>query len=117
MRSRNEKFDEAIRLGEMKSYYSRGIAWLGKREHTSAIVDFTQAATSEHESYSAYLRQAEANEQKGDGDRAIADYRRALILVPDKTTRDQIKAALKRLGYVENGISAESGRAARRNRR
>ncbi len=47
----------------------------------------------------------------------IADYRRALILAPDKTTSDQIKAALKRLGYVENGLSAESGRAARRNRR
>jgi predicted TPR repeat methyltransferase len=84
--------------------------------YTPAIAKLTQAATSEHKN-SGYLRRAEPNEQKGDGDRAIADYRRTLILAPDKTTSDQIKAALKRLGYVENGISAESGRAARRNRR
>ncbi len=110
-----KKFDEAIRLGEMQSFYSRGLAWMGKQEYASAIVDFTQAAKLEHDNYSAYVHRAEANDQKGDHDRAIADYRRALMLAPDKATSDQIKATLKRLGYVENGISAES--PARRIRR
>lgn len=112
-----KKFDEAIRLGEMKSYHSRGIAWLGKQEYALAIADFTQAVKFRHESFSAYVHRAEANEKKGDHYAAIADYRRALVLAPDKARSDEIKATLKRLGYVENGFSAESDRAARRNRR
>ncbi len=112
-----EKFNEAIRLGDMESYHSRGVAWLGKQEYERAIADFTQAAKLEHQSYSIYISRAEATEKKGDRDASIADYRRALVLAPDKATSDQIKTALKRLGYVENGISADFNRGARPNRR
>jgi hypothetical protein len=92
-----QKFDEAISLGDTKSYDSRGMAWLAKHEYERAIADFTQAAKSEHENYIAYVHRAEANEQKGDRDSAIADFRRALALAPDKTISDQINAALKQL--------------------
>ena len=113
-----KKFDEAIRLGEMNSYFGRGMAWLAKQEYERAIADFTQAAKLEHENYLAYLHRAEANEQRGDRDSAIADYRRALVLAPDKAVSDQIKVILKRLGYVEFGSTPNfSGAAGRRNRR
>ena len=36
--------------------------------------------------------------KKATRDSAIADYRRALALAPDKTMSDKIKATLKRLG-------------------
>ena len=73
------------------------MAWLAKHEYERAIADFTQATKFEHENYLAYVHRAEANEQKGDRDSAIADYRRALALAPDKTISDQINAALKQL--------------------
>ena len=94
-----EKFDEAISLGDTKSYDSRGMVWLAKHEYERAIADFTQAAKFEHGNYLIYIHRAEANEQKGDRDSAIADYRRALALVPEKTISDKIKATLKRLGF------------------
>ena len=94
-----QKFDEAISLGDTKSYDSRGMAWLAKHEYERAIADFTQAAKFEHGNYFIYIHRAEANEQKGDRDSAIADYRRALALVPEKTISDKIKATLKRLGF------------------
>ena len=94
-----KKFDEAISLGDTKSYDSRGMAWLAKHEYDRAIADFTQAAKFEHGNYFIYIHRAEANEQKGDRDSAIADYRRALALVPEKTISDKIKATLKRLGF------------------
>ena len=109
-----KKFDEAIRLGERQSYYSRGMAWLAKREYERAIADFTQATKFEHENSFAYLHRAEANEQKGDRDSAIADYRRALVLAPDKTVSDQIKVTLKRLGYVEFGSTPVAPQRGRR---
>ena len=92
-----QKFDEAISLGDTKSYDGRGMAWLKKHEYERAIADFTKAAASEHGNYVVYIHRAEANEQKGDRDSAIADYRRARALAPDKTIDDQIKAALLRL--------------------
>ena len=92
-----QKFDEAISLGDTRSYDSRGMASLAKHEYERAIADFTQALKSEHENYLAYVHRAEANEQKGDRDSAIADYRRALGFAPDKTISDQINAALKQL--------------------
>jgi hypothetical protein len=92
-----QKFDEAISLGDTKSYDGRGMAWLEKHEYERSIADFTQAAKFEHGNHSIYVHRAEANEQKGDRDSAIADYRRALALAPDKTINDQIKAALQRL--------------------
>jgi RNA polymerase subunit RPABC4/transcription elongation factor Spt4/Flp pilus assembly protein TadD len=92
-----QKFDEAISLGDRKSYDGRGIAWLEKHEYERAIADFTQAEASEHGNYVLYIHRAEANEQKGDRGSAIADYRRALALAPDKTINDQINAALQRL--------------------
>ena len=92
-----QTFDEAIGLGDTKSYDSRGMAWLAKHEYERAVADFTQATKSEHENYLAYVHRAEANEQKGDRDSAIADYQRALALAPDKTISDRINAALKQL--------------------
>jgi tetratricopeptide (TPR) repeat protein len=92
-----QKFDEAISLGDTKLYDSRGMAWLAKHEYERAIADFTQAAKIEHGNYLIYIHRAEANEQKGDRDDAIADYRRALGFAPEKTISDQIKATLKRL--------------------
>jgi hypothetical protein len=92
-----QKFDEAISLGDTKSYDSRGMAWLAKHEYERAIADFTQAAKFEHENYFIYIHRAEANEQKDDRDSAIADYHRALALAPDKTFSNRINAALKRL--------------------
>jgi hypothetical protein len=97
-----QKFDEAISLGDTKLYYNRGLAWLAKHEYERAIADFTQAAKFEHGNHFIYIRRAEANEQKGDRDSAIADYRRALALAPDLTVADQIKAALKRLASARN---------------
>ena len=94
-----QKFDEAISLGDEKSYDGRGMAWLAKREYERAIADFTQATKFERGNYLIYIHRAEANEQKGDRDSAIADYRRALALAPDKTMSDKIKATLKRLGF------------------
>ena len=85
-------------MGDAKSYDSRGMAWLAKHEYERAIADFTQATKFEHGNYLIYIHRAEANEQKGDRDSAIADYRRALALAPDKTMSDKIKATLKRLG-------------------
>jgi tetratricopeptide (TPR) repeat protein len=92
-----QKFNEGISLGDMKSYDGRGMAWLAKHEYERAIADFTQAAKSERGNYIAYLHRAEANEQKGNRDSAIDDYRRALTLAPDKAISDQIKFALLRL--------------------
>jgi tetratricopeptide (TPR) repeat protein len=94
-----QKFDEAISLGDAKSYDSRGMAWLAKHEYERAIADFTQATKFERGNYLIYIHRAEANEQKGDRDSAIADYRRALALAPEKTVSDKIKATLKRLGF------------------
>ena len=90
-------FDEAISLGDAKSYGGRGMAWLEKHEYERAIADLTQAVKTDHGNYIVYLHRAEANEQKGDRDSAIDDYRRALALAPDKKISDQINAALKRL--------------------
>jgi hypothetical protein len=92
-----QKFDEAISLGDTKSYDSRGTAWLAKHEYERAIADFTQAAKIEHDNYLVYLHRAEANEQKGDRDSAIDDYHRALALAPDKPISNRINAALNRL--------------------
>jgi tetratricopeptide (TPR) repeat protein/ribosomal protein L40E len=92
-----EKFSEAISVGDKKSYDGRGMAWLKKQEYERAIADFTQAEEYEHGNYLIYLHRAEANEQKGDREAAIADYRRALTLAPDKTTNDRIKATLQPL--------------------
>jgi Flp pilus assembly protein TadD len=94
-----QKFDEAISLGDSKSFDSRGMAWLAKQEYDRAIADFTQAAKFDHGNYLIYMHRAEANEQKGDRDSAISDYRRALALAPEKTISDKIKATLKRLGF------------------
>ena len=94
-----QKFDEAISLGDTKSLDSRGMAWLAKQEYDRAIADFTQAAKFDHGNYLIYIHRAEANEQKGDRDSAISDYRRALALAPEKTISDKIKATLKRLGF------------------
>ena len=92
-----QMFDEAISLGDAKSYGSRGMAWLEKHEYERAIADLTQAVKTDHGNYIVYLHRAEANEQKGDLASAIDDYRRALALAPDKKISDQINAALKRL--------------------
>ena len=94
-----QKFDEAIGLGDTKSFDSRGMAWLAKQEYDRAIADFTQAAKFERGNYLIYIHRAEANEQKGDRDSAISDYRRALALAPEKTISDKIKATLKQLGF------------------
>jgi tetratricopeptide (TPR) repeat protein len=94
-----QKFDEAISVGDTKSFDSRGVAWLAKREYERAIVDFTQAAKFERGNYLIYIHRAEANEQKGDRDSAVSDYRRALSLAPEKNISDKIKATLKRLGF------------------
>jgi len=94
-----QKFDEAISLGDTTSFDSRGMAWLAKREYERAIADFTQATKFERGNYLIYMHRAEANEQKGDRDSAISDYRRALALAPEKTISDKIKATLKRLGF------------------
>jgi tetratricopeptide (TPR) repeat protein len=72
------------------------MAWLAKHEYERAIADFTEAAKV-HADYFVYIHRAEANEQKGDRDSAIADYRRALSRDPDETIRKQINAALKKL--------------------
>src|SRR6185369_15880102 len=79
-----QKFDEAISVGDIKSFDSRGVAWLAKREYERAIADFTQAAKFERGNYLIYIHRAEANEQKGDRDNAVSDYRRALSLAPEK---------------------------------
>src|SRR5262249_42761733 len=42
-----QKLDEAINLGDTKSFDSRGMAWLAKQEYERAIADFTQAAKFE----------------------------------------------------------------------
>ena len=94
-----QKFDEAISLGDTKSFDSRGTAWLAKQEYDRAIADFTQATKFDHGNYLIYIHRAQANEQKGDRDSAISDYRRALALAPEKTISDKIKATLKRLGF------------------
>ena len=94
-----QKFDEAIGLGDTKSFDSRGMAWLAKQEYDRAIADFTQAAKFDHGNYLIYIHRAEANEQKGNRDSAISDYRRALALAPEKTISDKIKATLKQLGF------------------
>ena len=94
-----QKFDEAISLGDTKSYDGRGMAWLEKHEYERAIADFTQVAKSGHGNHVVYIHRAEANKLKGDRDSAIADYRRAQALAPDKTISDQINAALQRLLY------------------
>jgi hypothetical protein len=94
-----QKFDEAISLGDPKSFDSRGMAWLAKQEYDRAIADFTQAAKFDHGNYLIYMHRAQANEQKGDRDSAISDYRRALALAPEKTISDKIKATLKQLGF------------------
>ena len=94
-----QKFDEAISLGDTKSFDSRGMAWLAKQEYDRAIADFTQATKFDHGNYLIYLHRANANEQKGDRDSAISDYRRALALAPEKTISDKIKATLKQLGF------------------
>ena len=94
-----QKFDEAISVGDTKSFDSRGVAWLAKREYERAIADFTQAAKFERGNYLIYIHRAEANEQKGDRDSAVSDYRRALSLAPEKNISDKIKATLKRLGF------------------
>jgi tetratricopeptide (TPR) repeat protein len=94
-----QKFDEAISVGDTKSFDGRGVAWLAKREYERAIADFTQAAKFERGNYLIYIHRAEANEQKGDRDNAVSDYRRALSLAPEKNISDKIKATLKRLGF------------------
>ena len=94
-----QKFDEAISLGDTKSFDSRGTAWLAKQEYDRAIADFTQATKFDHGNYLIYMHRAQANEQKGDRDSAISDYRRALALAPEKNISDKIKTTLKRLGF------------------
>jgi Tetratricopeptide repeat len=94
-----QKFDEAISLGDTKSFDGRGMAWLAKQEYDRAIADFTQAAKFDRGNYLIYIHRAEANEQKGDRDSAISDYRRALALAPEKPISDKIKATLKQLGF------------------
>jgi len=94
-----QKFDEAINLGDTKSFDSRGMAWLAKQEYDRALADFTQATKFDHGNYLVYMHRAEANEQKGDRDSAVSDYRRALSLAPEKNISDKIKATLKRLGF------------------
>jgi len=94
-----QKFDEAISVGDTKSFDSRGMAWLAKQEYERALADFTQATKFDHGNYLIYMHRAEANEQKGDRDSAVSDYRRALSLAPEKNISDKIKATLKRLGF------------------
>lgn len=108
-----QSFDEAISLGEAKSYDGRGVAWLEKHEFERAIADLTQAVKAGHGNYIVYLHRAEANEQKGDRESAIDDYRRALALAPDKKISDQINAALKRLNPALQPEAATSPRGRR----
>ena len=72
----------------------RGRVWLAKHEYERAIADFTEA-TKTHSDYFVYNYRGEANEQKGDRDAAIADYRRALALNPDEKVRNDVYAAPK----------------------
>jgi hypothetical protein len=55
-----QKFDEAINLGDTKSFDSRGMAWLAKQEYERAIADFTQAAKFERGN--SYLHSSSGSE-------------------------------------------------------
>jgi tetratricopeptide (TPR) repeat protein len=92
-----QEFDRAIGRGDSKSYFVRGQAWLQKQNYDQAIVDFTEALKTESGNYFLYMNRGAAYAHKGDGASAIADYRRALALDPDESTKKQISVALKNL--------------------
>jgi tetratricopeptide (TPR) repeat protein len=92
-----QEFDRAIGRGDSKSYFVRGQAWLQKQNYDQAIADFAEALKTESGNYFLYMNRAAAYAHKGDGASAITDYRRALALDPDESTKKQISVALKNL--------------------
>jgi tetratricopeptide (TPR) repeat protein len=94
-----QEFDRAISVRKLDAYYyGRGQAWLAKQDYKSAIADFTESIKNRERDYFAYVQRAEAYAGNGERENAITDYRRALALDPDETTKKNINAALKSLG-------------------
>jgi len=92
-----QEFDRAISAGKLDSYYVRGQAWLAKKDYKRSIADFTETIKNNRRDYFVYVQRAEAYVGDGDRENAIADYRRALTLDPDDSTKKQISVALKNL--------------------
>lgn len=95
-------FTEAIRLNakQTDAYFLRGrVYFAGKKNYDRAIDDFTEAIRRnvQFQGVSPYQFRANAYEIKGDKERAIADYRKALsINRSDWVSKD----GLVRLGAV-----------------
>jgi tetratricopeptide (TPR) repeat protein len=92
-----QEFDNAIGRGNKNSYFVRGQVWLQKQNYDQAIADFTEAVKTESGNYFLYMYRAAAYAHKGEGENAIADYRRAFALDPDENTKKRISEALKNL--------------------
>ena len=82
------------------SFYSKGVASLGRGDFDAAIVDLTAAIDNDPADIHAYIKRATAYEKKGDPAAAIADYRMALkvVSVGDGDLRGGIRAAIRKLG-------------------
>jgi tetratricopeptide (TPR) repeat protein len=93
-----QEFDNAISVRKLNAYYyGRGQAWLAKQDYKRAIADFSESIKNSERDYFAYVQRAEAYAGDGDRENAAADYRRALALNPDESTKTQISVALKNL--------------------
>jgi tetratricopeptide (TPR) repeat protein len=80
-----DDFDTAIRLypDYGKTYIYRGVAWAKKRDFNRASVDFTDAIGRDpSDAFLALSNLGNVDEEIGEHDRAIENYRRAIELNP-----------------------------------
>lgn len=80
-----DSFGEAIRLNpdHALSFFSRGSAWIEKREWSKAIDDFTEAIRINPNDAMAYLNRGFVWSNQGECDKAIDDYTQVIRLNPD----------------------------------
>ena len=93
--------DEAIRLDPRgNGHVARGAVLTEKNELDRAIVDFDEAIKLDPGTATAFAGRARAYEKKGERDKAIADYRKALEVYRARFNEPYAPSieALKRLG-------------------
>jgi lipoprotein NlpI len=89
-----------------KTFHSRGVEWIGKRDYDRAIADYDEAIRLDPHDALAYYNRGVAWHGKHDYDRAIVDYDQTIRLDP------QSPQAFKNRGYSRflRGNFAESSK-------
>jgi tetratricopeptide (TPR) repeat protein len=98
-------YDQAIQFDQKNAdEYSRGIAYLRKRDYDLAIQNFDRAIQFDPKNAYAYVNRGVAYVNKGDYDRAIQDYDRAIRL----NQEDAIVYFNRGIAYANKGDYARA---------